>query len=59
MHALVIQGSDVGTQYRSGIYWHSEEQREAAEGALEYMQDHLGVSVTLHISTEHLLPRAL
>jgi peptide-methionine (S)-S-oxide reductase len=25
------QGNDVGTQYRSGIYWHDEEQRVAAE----------------------------
>lgn len=25
------QGNDVGTQYRSGVYWHSEEQRAAAQ----------------------------
>lgn len=25
------QGADVGTQYRSGIYWHTEEQRVIAE----------------------------
>ncbi len=25
------QGNDVGTQYRSGIYYHSEEQKEIAE----------------------------
>lgn len=25
------QGADVGTQYRSGVYWHTEEQRDIAE----------------------------
>jgi peptide-methionine (S)-S-oxide reductase len=25
------QGNDVGSQYRSGIYWHTPEQRAAAE----------------------------
>jgi peptide-methionine (S)-S-oxide reductase len=25
------QGADVGTQYRSGVFWHSEAQRDAAE----------------------------
>lgn len=25
------QGGDVGTQYRSGIYWHDEEQKAVAE----------------------------
>ena len=27
------QGNDVGTQYRSGIYYHNEEQKQAAEAA--------------------------
>ena len=27
------QGNDVGTQYRSAIYWHDEAQREAAEAS--------------------------
>ena len=27
------QGNDVGTQYRSGIYWHGEAQRQAAEAS--------------------------
>src|SRR5262249_28996535 len=29
------QGYDVGPQYRSGIFYHSEEQRQAAEAAIE------------------------
>lgn len=29
------QGADVGTQYRSGIYYHSEEQKRVAEDAKE------------------------
>jgi peptide-methionine (S)-S-oxide reductase len=28
------QGNDVGTQYRSGIFYHSEEQKQAAEAAI-------------------------
>ncbi|WP_294640848.1 peptide-methionine (S)-S-oxide reductase MsrA [uncultured Aureimonas sp.] len=32
------QGNDVGTQYRSGIYWTDEEQREAAETARDAYQ---------------------
>jgi peptide-methionine (S)-S-oxide reductase len=28
------QGNDVGTQYRSGIYWHTPEQKAAAEAAI-------------------------
>lgn len=28
------QGNDVGTQYRSGIYWQSEEQRQVASDVL-------------------------
>ncbi|MEV1002725.1 peptide-methionine (S)-S-oxide reductase MsrA [Nonomuraea sp. NPDC050202] len=32
------QGNDVGTQYRSAIYYHSPEQQKAAEGAREAYQ---------------------
>ena len=32
------QGNDVGTQYRSGIYYHSPEQKEAAERAIAEAQ---------------------
>jgi peptide-methionine (S)-S-oxide reductase len=29
------QGNDVGTQYRSALYWHSQAQRDAAEASRE------------------------
>lgn len=32
------QGNDVGTQYRSAIYYHSEEQKEAALRSIERVQ---------------------
>jgi peptide-methionine (S)-S-oxide reductase len=35
------QGNDVGTQYRSGIYTHSEAQRRAAEASREAYQKRL------------------
>ncbi len=33
------QGADVGTQYRSAIYYHTEEQREIAEEVIAEMDD--------------------
>jgi peptide-methionine (S)-S-oxide reductase len=33
------QGPDVGTQYRSGVYYHSDEQRQVAEAELEKRQN--------------------
>lgn len=33
------QGADIGTQYRSGIYYHSPEQKEAAESAIKAVND--------------------
>ncbi|MEM6737893.1 MAG: peptide-methionine (S)-S-oxide reductase MsrA [Bacteroidota bacterium] len=33
------QGADVGTQYRSVILWHSEEQKEVAEQVLEELKE--------------------
>jgi peptide-methionine (S)-S-oxide reductase len=41
------QGADVGTQYRSGIYWHTEAQRQlAAELIREANDHHVGRVVT-------------
>jgi len=34
------QGPDVGTQYRSGIYYHSDEQKMRAEEAITYLNTH-------------------
>ena len=33
------QGADVGTQYRSGIYYHSEEQKHAAEKMIQTLNE--------------------
>lgn len=33
------QGNDVGTQYRSGIYYHNENQKEIAEKSLEALNE--------------------
>ena len=35
------QGNDVGTQYRSGIYYYNEEQRQAAEASRDAYQREL------------------
>jgi len=46
------QGNDVGTQYRSGIYYYSEAQREAAERSKEAFQQKLGEAGYGRITTE-------
>lgn len=39
-----LQGGDVGTQYRSGIYTHDEEQAAAAAARIKQLNEKLGVS---------------
>src|SRR5215831_14815382 len=48
------QGNDVGTQYRSGIYYTSEEQRKAAEASRDMYQKQLSASGYPKITTEIL-----
>jgi peptide-methionine (S)-S-oxide reductase len=46
------QGNDVGTQYRSAIYYESDEQREAAERSKELFQKELHDAGYGEITTE-------
>src|SRR5687767_12052960 len=48
------QGNDVGTQYRSGVYWFTEAQRDAAERSREEFQPRLGEAGYGEITTEIL-----
>jgi len=48
------QGNDRGTQYRSGIYFHSESQRDAALASLETYQQKLTAAGYPAITTEVL-----
>lgn len=48
------QGNDTGTQYRSGIYVHSAEQRQAAEASLKAYQAALTKAGRGRITTEIL-----
>ena len=46
------QGNDVGTQYRSAIYWGSEAQRDAAEASRQSYQRMLSAAGYGEITTE-------
>jgi peptide-methionine (S)-S-oxide reductase len=46
------QGNDVGTQYRSGIYWQTEAERDAALASRETFQKELSAAGYGEISTE-------
>jgi peptide-methionine (S)-S-oxide reductase len=46
------QGNDVGTQYRSAIYWRDESQRRAAEASREAYQRALRAAGHREITTE-------
>jgi peptide-methionine (S)-S-oxide reductase len=46
------QGNDVGTQYRSGIYCYTDEQKVAAEASLEMFQAELSAAGFGAITTE-------
>ena len=46
------QGNDSGTQYRSGIYYHSDAQREAAERIRDAFAERLGAAGFGGVTTE-------
>jgi peptide-methionine (S)-S-oxide reductase len=46
------QGNDVGTQYRSAVYWHDERQRDAALASRDMFQAELAKAGYGQITTE-------
>ncbi len=48
------QGNDVGTQYRSGIYYANDDQRKAAEASRDAYQERLNAAGYRKITTEIL-----
>ena len=48
------QGNDVGTQYRSGIYWYDEAQRQTAEASRDHFAAALSAAGRGAITTEVL-----
>jgi peptide-methionine (S)-S-oxide reductase len=53
------QGNDVGTQYRSAIYWTTEAQRDAAEASRKTYEASLGAAGFGAVTTEILPLREL
>ncbi len=49
---LNLQGNDVGTQYRSGIYWHRPEQADVARAVLAEANERLGGRVVTELAPE-------
>jgi peptide-methionine (S)-S-oxide reductase len=49
---VMRQGNDVGTQYRSAIYWRTDAEREAAEASRAAFQKELSASRFGEITTE-------
>jgi peptide-methionine (S)-S-oxide reductase len=52
------QGNDIGTQYRSGIYFHNEEQRRVAQQVLNEVNAHHGGRVVTELLPEASYSRA-
>jgi len=52
------QGNDVGTQYRSGIYFHSPEQQSVAKEVLAELDAKLGARVVTELEPEVNYSRA-
>lgn len=48
------QGADVGTQYRSVIYYHSEQQKQLAEQVMEEMKSYYDEPVVTELSPQDI-----
>jgi peptide-methionine (S)-S-oxide reductase len=44
------QGNDIGTQYRSAIFYHDEQQAELAEQAIKQLQPHLAEPIVTEVT---------